>query len=123
VAKETLAWPKKRSPGQRNARLAKATLASIQRAYRRVDPTGLTGLWHGRFPFVQITGIHRLLQWVHGPGRLVCTKDRALPTAGADRADATLAELLGCGLVIQGDLLEMNHRAVSACRPVQAAYG
>ena len=53
-----------------------------------------------RIPFVQITGVDRLLQRVHGPGRLVHAEDRTAPATGAHRLDATLAHLVDCCVVI-----------------------
>ena len=44
-----------------------------------------------RIPLVQIAGFDRLLQGIHGPGRLVRTEHRTAPAAGAHRLDAALA--------------------------------
>jgi len=49
---------------------------------------------------VQIAGVSRLLQRVHGPGRLVRTEYRTAPAAGAHCLDAALADLMHCCVVI-----------------------
>jgi hypothetical protein len=56
----------------------------------------------GCVPFVQIARIRCLLKWVHGPCRLVRTEHQAAPATGAHRAEAALAQLLDCGVVIHG---------------------
>jgi hypothetical protein len=59
-------------------------------------------LLHRHLPLVQVAGVCRLLERIHGAGRLVLAEDRAAPTAGAQRLHTPLVHLPRADAVFTG---------------------